>query len=216
MTSRITMLVAADRHGGGVWTRRPAHRKDLPIPLTRSRLLAVFVVAAAAFLAAAATAAHAEPPAPTVPSEIAVPAGNKLFLVGHAQGDQIYRCNATATGYSWRFVAPRADLYGDNGKLIATHFRGPTWQATDGSTAVGTLVRPAPVVDPTAIPWLLLSAKGTAGPDGDRLAGTTFIQRINTTGGLIPAADECNADTAGTEKSVPYTADYYFWKATGA
>jgi Protein of unknown function (DUF3455) len=156
-------------------------------------------------------AAHAEPAAPTVPPEIAVSAGNKPFLVGHAVGVQIYRCSATASGYSWGFVAPRANLYGDNGKLIATHFASPTWQATDGSRAVGALVRPAPV-DPTAIPWLLLSAAGSAGPDGDRLAGTTFIQRINTSGGLIPRAEECNAGSAGTVNEVPYAADYYFWK----
>ena len=71
-------------------------------------------------------------------------------------------------------------------------------------------------VDPTAIPWLLLSpvSKG-AGPDGDRLAHTTYIQRIATTGGLAPAAALCNAGTVGTVAEVPYTADYYFWKKTG-
>jgi hypothetical protein len=69
------------------------------------------------------------------------------------------------------------------------------------------------VVDPTAIPWLRLSASGTAGPDGDRLAGTTYIQRINTTGGLIPPPDTCNPGTVGNTNEVPYTADYYFWKA---
>jgi hypothetical protein len=47
----------------------------------------------------------------------------------------------------------------------------------------------------------------------DRLAGTTFIQRIATTGGLAPAAADCNAATAGTEVEVPYTADYSFWNA---
>ena len=40
-------------------------------------------------------------------------------------------------------------------------------------------------------------------------------QRIATTGGLAPAAAGCNADTAGTTAEVPYTADYYFWKAVG-
>ena len=182
---------------------------------TRARRLLVAGIAAAAAAGAMAQAAHAGPPAPSVPPEIAVEAGNKLFLVGHAIGDQIYRCKAVAGGYSWGFVAPRARLYGDNGKLITTHYGGPTWQATDGSTAVGTLVRPAPV-DPTAIPWLLLSAKGAAGPDGDRLAGTTFIQRVATTGGLIPPADECNAENVGTEKEIDYTADYYFWKRADA
>lgn len=72
-------------------------------------------------------------------------------------------------------------------------------------------------VDPTAIPWLRLSAASTAaGPDGDRLVDTTDIQRIATTGGLAPPAAQCTAATAGTVAEVPYTADYYFWKHTGA
>lgn len=114
----------------------------------------------------------------------------------------------------------RADLFGDNGQLIITHFAGPTWQAKDGSNVVGQRVNGVTVdgvtVDATAIPWLLLSAKSTAaGPDGDRLVNTSYIQRVNTTGGLAPAATECTTATAGKVAEVPYTADYYFWKATG-
>jgi hypothetical protein len=71
-------------------------------------------------------------------------------------------------------------------------------------------------VDTTAIPWLRLKATSTsAGPDGDRLLKTAYVQRINTTGGLAPAAADCNAATAGAQVEVPYTADYYFWKETG-
>jgi hypothetical protein len=176
-------------------------------------LVAAIVVAAAAWpLAQAAPAAPAQP---DVPTEIRVPDGNKLFLIAHAIGEQIYSCDATASGFRWALVAPRADLYDDHGKLIATHFRGPTWQATDGSNVVGR--RDTDItVDATAIPWLRLSAAARAsGLDGDRLAAA-FIQRIATTGGLIPSPDECNAGTADTENEVPYTADYYFWKATGS
>jgi hypothetical protein len=183
------------------------------VRLTRPRLLIVGVLAAAAAALPLAAAAQAEPAEPAVPPEIAVPDGNKLFLVGHAVGVQIYKCNATRDGYVWSFGGPRAELYGDSGRLIATHFAGPTWLAVDGSRAVGSLVRPAPV-DPTAIPWLLLSASGSSGPDGDRLERTTFIQRIATTGGLMPPASACNASTAGTANEVPYKADYYFWKAS--
>ena len=75
-------------------------------------------LAAAVALSGVATAA---PTAPDVPGGIAVPQGNKPFLIGHADGVQIYRCN----GVSWALVAPRANLYGDNGKLIATHSAGP-------------------------------------------------------------------------------------------
>jgi hypothetical protein len=138
-----------------------------------------------------------------------VPEGNKPFLIGHAEGVQIYRCN----GVSWGLVAPRANLYGDNGKLIATHFAGPSWQATDGSKVIGRRSKDPVTVDPTAIPWLLLERVSTSpGPDGDRLAGTTFIQRIETTGGLAPAASTCTAETADDVAEVPYTADYVFWK----
>lgn len=174
------------------------------------RLLTLALIVAATALPL--TVAHATPAAPAVPSAIAVPAGNKLFLVGHAVGVQIYSCNATTSGFAWSFVAPRADLYGDNGKLLTTHYGGPTWEARDGSRVVGQ--REAGVtVDDTAIPWLLLSIASTAdGPDGDRLVTTTFIQRVATTGGLAPAAEDCNAATAGAEAEIPYTAEYYFWK----
>jgi hypothetical protein len=178
--------------------------------ITFSRLVVAAVLAAAVALPLAAPAL-AGPPPPPVPGDIAVPDGNKVFLVGHAVGVQIYSC----TGTAWTLVAPRADLFGDNGKLIATHFAGPTWRAEDGSYVVGK--REAGVtVDPTAIPWLRLSAASTgSGPDGDRLTDTTYVQRIETAGGLPPAAAICTADTAGTTAEIPYTADYVFWKATG-
>ncbi len=176
------------------------------------RLLFAGIVAAA--ILSLTQVAQAAPPEPTVPAAIQVPDGNKVFLVGHAVGVQIYSCNATASGFSWVFVAPRANLYDDHGNLIITHFAGPTWQAMDGSYVVGQVVARV-TVDPTAIPWLLLSAASTAaGPDGDRLVPTTYIQRIETTGGLAPPAADCTATTAGTVAEVPYTADYYFWKAT--
>ncbi len=177
-----------------------------------NRLLLAGIVAAAAVLSLTQVA-QAGPPPPVVPSKIEVHDGNKVFLVGHGVGVQIYSCNPTPSGFVWGFVAPRANLYDDHGKLIITHFGGPTWQAKDGSRAVGHLVDSV-TVDATAIPWLLLSASTTPGPDGDRLVATTYIQRIATTGGLAPPAVDCNAATAGTVAEVPYTADYYFWKHT--
>jgi len=169
---------------------------------------------AATGLAAAAAAlsliplALAGPTAPTVPARIQPPTGNKVYLVGHAVGVQIYSCNGTA----WTLLAPRADLYDDHGKLIVTHFAGPTWEAEDGSKVVGQRVDGV-TVDPTAIPWLLLSKVSTT---PGRLGQTTYIQRIATTGGLAPAAGTCTAAAAGTVEEMPYTADYYFWKKGGS
>jgi hypothetical protein len=176
-------------------------------------LVAAVVAAAAAWpLAQVASARHHHRP-PSVPSAIEVPAGNEVFLVGHGVGVQIYTCHASSGGFAWSAAVPRAKLYNDHGKLIVTHFAGPTWQAGDGSKVVGQKVNSV-TVDATAIPWLLLSAASTsAGPHGDRMVDTTFIQRTATTGGLTPPAANCNATTAGSTVEVPYTADYYFWKA---
>jgi Protein of unknown function (DUF3455) len=177
----------------------------------RGRVLAAGLATVAAVGSMAATA-HAGPTPPAVPDDIEVEAGNKMFLLGHATGVQIYSCNARAAGPVWEFVAPRADLFDKHGKLIIKHFGGPTWQFNDGSSVVARLVRPV-MVDDTAIPWLLLErATATEGEDGARLAGTTFIQRIATKGGLAPAAALCNAVSVGARVEVPYTADYTFWK----
>lgn len=176
-----------------------------------ARSLATAMVAVAA-LAPLTQVAAAKPAPPAVPSTIAVGAGNTVFLAAHAVGVQIYSCNATATGFAWAFVAPRADLYNRHGKLIGTHFAGPTWQLKSGSTVLGSVVDRA-TVDATAIPWLLLAATPTT---AGRLKHTTFIQRTATVGGLAPAAGDCTAPAVGTRVEVPYTADYYFWKAKRA
>ena len=183
---------------------------------TITRLLAPATVLAALAVGLPGLA-QAGPPEPPVPTAVVVPEGHKLFLVGHAVGAQIHECIPAATGYRWRFVGPRADLYADSGNLLATHFAGPRWQARDGSTILAALDGDGTVtVDPTAIPWLRLRVTSAiSGADGDRLAATTYIQRLNTTGGLAPAPDTCNAATVGQVAEIPYTADYAFWKATG-
>jgi hypothetical protein len=178
------------------------------------RTLAVGLAAAAAALSTTQVASAAPDPNP---SEIRVPAGNSVFLVGHATGVQIYKCVATPTGGTWAFDAPRADLFDDNGKLVVKHFRGPTWQATaDSSTVTGAVANKGTakvIVDPTAIPWLLLDATVTTQKGVGLLGNTTFIQRVNTTGGLAPTGS-CNANVDTRE--VPYTANYRFWKPVGA
>src|SRR5918993_4559934 len=176
-----------------------------------------FLAGLAAIVAALTIApgALAGPAAPAVPSDIAVPEGHKAYLVTHADGVQIYDCLSVAGGYAWRLAAPRATLADEHGRTIGSHYGGPTWEARDGSKVVAKRDG-FKNVDPTAIDWLRLVADSTsAGAEGNRLEGTTYIQRINTVGGLAPAAADCTADTAGERREVPYTADYVFFKATG-
>ena len=178
----------------------------------RSIRLLIGGLAAAAATLSLAPAVHARRPEPPVPTKIIVPEGNRAFLTSRGVGVQIYSCNATSNGVDWAFVAPRADLLDRHGRVIISHFGGPTWQAKDGSAVVGTVEASVPV-DPTAIPWLRLAASPAAGSrQGGRLGHTSFIQRINTVGGLAPADEECTPTTVGTVVEVPYTADYVFWR----
>jgi hypothetical protein len=135
------------------------------IRFNRAVLAAILAVVAAS---AVLQSAYAGPSAPVVPARIAVEAGHKVFLVGHAVGVQIYSCNVVAGAYRCGFNGPRADVFDENGKLIMTHFAGPRWRAKDGSEVVGQRVDGV-TVDATAIPWLLLSASPTAASVGDRL-----------------------------------------------
>ena len=179
------------------------------------RRVAVGLAAVAVAALGASHTALAGADGPDVPTRLAVQGPFKPFLDVHADGVQIYRCGVTAGAYQWSLVAPRATLTNDAGKLVGTHSGGPTWTARDGSSVVGRRIDGV-TVDPTAIPWLLLQAASTSpGADGDRLAGTAWIQRINTVGGLAPAATTCTTEHAGETVEVPYTADYVFWKATG-
>jgi len=182
-----------------------------------ARALVIRVVVAAlalpTLLPGLALAADLTPP--SVPEKIQVPAGNVPFLMGHATGTQNYTCQLSSNGYAWTLVMPSATLVDDHGNQIMTHYAGPTWQAKDGSTVVGARVDGV-TVSPSAIPWLLLRAVSTTqGPDGDRLTRTTYIQRVNTTGGLAPTSG-CDEAALGTARNVPYTADYYFYKVVGS
>ena len=107
------------------------------------RLLPAAIVAAAA-AASLVQVAQGGPPPPSVPGAIQVLDGSKVFLIGHAVGVQIYSCNGTA----WSFVAPRANLFDDHGKLIITHFGGPTWQLNDGSQVTGKMAAKVDAPDP--------------------------------------------------------------------
>jgi hypothetical protein len=138
-----------------------------------------------------------------------VPAGNELEFFYDAVGVQIYQCQATSSGFGWVFQAPEATLFDRHGRVAVTHFAGPTWQATDGSQVVGSKLAGF-TVDATSIPWLLLQAKSHTG-DG-RMSEVTYIQRLETTGGIAPTTG-CDAAHVGGIARVDYTATYFFYEA---
>jgi hypothetical protein len=201
-------------------------------------LFVAALVLACAFGTVTHAAAQVTPP-PT-PTDIAVPAGNSAFLVGHAFGSQGYTCLPTnAGGTAWNPTArPEAtlftDLFGQQFQII-THFQSinenpkpgivpplsgnATWQGSLDSSRVWAVkvkgidagTDPASCPNSGSIQCLLLQSVGNKkGPTGGNLLfKTTFIQRLNTAGGAVPTT----ACTVGQTQLVPYTADYYFFRA---
>src|SRR5512139_1736872 len=150
---------------------------------------------------------------PSVPENLRTPATEVLSLEAKATGVQIYECDASKdepTRYEWIFKAPEADLFDSAGNKIAKHYAGPTWEANDGSKVVGEVKARDNGPDPTAIPWLLLSAKSTSGTG--IFSKTQGIQRTHTSGGKAPE-EGCNQAQVGKETRVPYKAKYYFYIA---
>ena len=149
-------------------------------------------------------AGGADQRAPEVPNGIEVSSDHKVHFHGYAIGFQIYTWNGT----NWGAAIPDATLFDSEGNEVASHFAGPTWESNSGSFVVGAVVPPRITVDTNSIPWLRLRAVTTAGPG--IFANTTFVQRVNTVGGNPPAV---SGTTIGQQVKVPYTAEYFFYRA---
>jgi Protein of unknown function (DUF3455) len=167
-----------------------------------------------------AATALAQPAPQTTPGDPLDPRTHapesKLFLAVYATGVQKYACQVNG---KWLFTDPEATLYATAGdqKPIGTHFLNfssgrPVWQFKDGSSVEAARKVTVPAGTGNIASLLLEKAVTTAGADGDRLTGTTWVQRLNTSGGVAPD-ETC---TSGDTIAVPYSADYLFWKATGA
>jgi hypothetical protein len=164
-------------------------------------------IATLLLLASCASAPQPQPAA--VPENLRVPDGQSLRLRMAARGAQVYTCKAKAAepaAYEWVLKAPDAELFDQRGVKVGRHYAGPTWESADGSRVVGEAVERSPVQG--AIPLLLLRAKANEGAGA--LANVTYIQRLDTTGGVAPSAG-CDAEHAGTEARVEYSANYDFY-----
>ena len=185
-------------------------------PVVLASLAALVVTQAACAASAEPREASASAPSACsgpVPPQLAAPNGNGLAFELLAEGVQIYSCaeSSGATGApAWTFQAPEATLMDRSGVRAGTHGAGPTWEAADGSSVVGAKLESA-ASEPAAIPWLLLRASAHRGGAG-RMTGVTFVQRIETSGGVAPS-EGCSAATVGAVARVPYRALYCFYSA---
>ncbi len=204
----------------------PEHRNT-----RRILLIACATALAVAFTVGLPQPAHADHVTPPKVPDRLVPTGATAFLVGHAVGTQNYVCLPSGAGFRFVLFTPEATLFGDNEKQVITHYFSPnpdedgtpiraTWQDShDTSTVWASATQMATNADEPqfvqagAVAWLLLQVVGSqSGPIGsNKLAPTTFIQRVNTSGGLAPLTGCDSLADVGHEAFVPYTADYFFY-----
>ena len=147
-------------------------------------------------------------PAPEVPAAIAVPAGNKLAMTLKGVGLLTYECRKNADRFEWAFAGPDAVLRDKSGAQVGKYYGGPTWEHSDGSKVTGKQLAVSPA-SAGNIPLQLVQANPATGSGA--FTGVTYIQRINTQGGVAPT-DPCNATTLGNKKTVNYSADYVLYK----
>jgi hypothetical protein len=145
-----------------------------------------------------------------LPEPVRVPMGQKLLMSTTGVGEITYECREKkdmAGAHEWAFVAPVATLYGEGRQVVGRYYAGPTWESADGSKVTGKQLAVAPAA-PGNIPLQLVKAEPAMGAGA--MQGVSYIQRLNTKGGVAPAAP-CDAGTKGRRQQVAYEADYVFY-----
>ena len=136
-----------------------------------------------------------------------VPAGHNEVLRLHGHGVQIFRCEAQVGDAHWVYRLPEAELDGPDGRVVVRHGVNLSFEHVDGSRLIGNIVDHVAAPDDDALPWLLIATKSFG--EG-ALDGISYVQRINTGGGMPPA--RCEGSQAGQILRVPFTADFVFYR----
>jgi hypothetical protein len=145
-----------------------------------------------------------------LPEAVRVPAGQTMRMVATGVGEITYECRekaAAAGQYEWAFVGPMATLYSADKRNVGKYYAGPTWEHADGSKVTGKQVAMSPAATGN-IPMQLVKTDPAMGTGA--MTGVTYIQRVNTKGGIAPSA-ACDATSKGKRQQVAYEADYVFY-----
>ena len=146
----------------------------------------------------------------SLPEAVRAPAGTSMKMATTGVGQITYECREKTTmagQYEWAFVGPVATLYAADKKTVGKYYAGPTWEAADGSKITGKQVAVSPAA-PGNIPMQLVKTDPAMGAGA--MSGVTYIQRLNTKGGVAPAS-ACDAASKGQRQQVAYEADYVFY-----
>lgn len=148
-----------------------------------------------------------------LPDAVKVPAGHRPAGEAVGTGQLTYECRektAMPGTYEWVFVGPNAVLTNRAGTRVGTYYGLPaTWESTDGSKISGTQLAISPGAS-GSIPLQLVKTDPAVG--SGMMSGVTYIQRVNTQGGVAPTMP-CDATNTGKRELVNYQADYIFYTA---
>lgn len=151
-----------------------------------------------------------------VPASLRVPAGHQAVLEAHSNGRLVYECQAVKRSpyeYEWLVRTADIDLTDARGDSIK-HKPGAraSWAHRDGSAAQSReFVEVANGSHNLPLQTYKVEPTAAAGA----LHNISYVQRLHTVGGWV-AATPCTSAQLGMRVTVPYEADYVFWRPIGS
>lgn len=180
---------------------------------------ALLLVACAATPPGPGPLTPAQPPAPGAPTTPAEPPSLGLFSkikVGDdqmpvlrfaARGVQVFRCEQRNGLHGWWFRLPEAELVDVKGAVVGRHGADFSFEHVDGSRLLGKVVASDAAPRDGDLRWLLLSTRSFG---QGAFTGITFVQRVNTAGGVPP--EKCEPKQLNQLLRVDFTAEFVFYR----
>lgn len=191
--------------------------QNMKIDASASRLTAILFVASAALSGCASVGLPSTSPSPAGPgvaapdlgffSKIKVPDDREPVLRLSARGVQVFRCEKHDGKGAWIFRQPDAELFDAARKVVARHGANFSFEHIDGSRLVATIAAYDDAPKATDLKWLRLTTRSFG---KGAFEGVTDVQRVNTSGGMPPAA--CDLAHAGRVLRIDFTADFLFYR----
>ncbi len=150
-----------------------------------------------------------------LPEAIRVPDGFQPVLEATSKGTLLYECQAVKRApyeYEWLVRNASVDLTDTYGRSIM-HKSGAraNWVHADGSSVMAREFLEVPNgSDNLPLQRYVAQSSGVPGA----LNNVAYVQRLRTVGGWI-SSTPCTSAQLGMRMTVPYEADYIFWRAKG-
>lgn len=151
-----------------------------------------------------------------LPEAVRVPDGYQAALEATSNGRLLYECQAVKRApyeYEWLMRNASVDLTDTYGGTIM-HKPGAraSWVHRDGSSVMAREFSEVSNGD-NNLPMQRYTAQSSGVPGA--LHNIAYVQRLRTVGGWI-SSTPCTSAQLGMRKTVPYEADYIFWRAKGS